>query len=76
MAAHIDMAGGDLPGGRRIVMVGQAQRAAVVVQQIENIIIIPTRLAKLEGVAVGRRQQRQESRQSLAVGGKMRGELE
>ena len=54
-------------------MVRQAERDVVVAQQIENFVLVPARIAKLEGVAPLLRQQLEERGEPLAVGLKLAG---
>jgi hypothetical protein len=66
MAAHIGEVGGDLPGRRRVVVVGDAEGRAVVAQDVEDGGLVPTGVAKLDGgpAPLGKPRQKPGSRSS------------
>ena len=76
VAAHIDVLRGRDPGRRRVVMVGQAQRHVVPVQEIEHCVGVPARVAEFEGVTATPRQHLQERLQASAIHLEARRQLE
>ena len=64
MSSDIDKIGGALPGGRRIVMVRQAERYVVFGQQPQNARIIPAGMPKFETVTALARKQFEEGGQA------------
>src|SRR5262249_25716521 len=67
MPAHVDITRGHLPGRGRVVMVGQTKRYVMLVQEIEDIVVVPALVTELEGEAITARQQIEEGRQPLGV---------
>jgi hypothetical protein len=76
MTPHIDMAGGGNPGCRSMMMVGEAKRDVVVLEEFQDVRPIPALVTKLEGVTLFLGQNPQEMSQTLAIGLETRRELE
>ena len=67
VAAHVDVTCGHDPRRRRVVMIGDAQGDVVVAKKIEDVVLVPARVPKFEGVAPLGAQQLEEGRKPLAI---------
>ena len=76
VAADVDERRRRLPGRRGVVVVGDAERGARLLQQLEGLGHVPARMAELEGAAAIRRQEAQEGRQPLGLEVQVRRQLE
>jgi hypothetical protein len=52
MAANVYVACRHLPRRRRIVMIGKAERYIVLAQKIDDVVLVPARVAEFEGIVV------------------------
>jgi hypothetical protein len=75
MAADVNVARSYHPWGRRIVMVRKAKRGVVPAQHLENFLIIPARVTKLERALPAPRDQVKERGNPLPIGSHSRRQL-
>src|SRR3954471_20066400 len=76
MSAQIDVTGSYFPRRGRVMMIGNAKCDVMRTQELVNVVVVPTLVAKLERVRITARQHVEEGRQTLAVLGKLRRKLE